>query len=529
MAEEVVEQQGTSIRETSVVDTPQDQAPVATVQAEADLLTEYVAAGEVGWMPWHETRYIRKLPNPSDELMSDFGSKLYDVDMQLDPQVYSTLSILVMAVLAQGTRLSPPVDKGHPDYEASLVIMRLCDHCQRNLGHSLPEVQYELVDGMLKMGHKVGELVFARRRVNNGIDPAMKRSVLSDIKTKPQESTAFVVDGFNNVLGLLYKEPGKPMPTLGSIDPALPEDKRPKIIPRHKFVIPTHKPRNGDPRGTSHLRSVYAPWWKKQMWNPQHLAYVTRFAQPSMYANLPENSKDIPILNADNTPSGRMQSITKATTAALAQMKGGAVASFINTTVEMLQATSEGKVIFDSYAQEDRQIAKGLLMQTLTTEEGQHMARAASAIHQDVFGLLIAFVRSILEWSWRHEVLKMVVRVNFGEDAADSLVPKVSLGDTEVQDIPKLMAAYAQLEVAGAIHWSQRPAYRVQLNIPPANDVEEAKDRESQKKMQESALANAKVAAKESITNPPAEEDEGDPAPKPAQKPPGKGAPKKEG
>ena len=507
MASKVESQRGSTIGEKNVVDTPEARTPTTTVVADADLLQEYVASS-AGYQPWTNDRYIRQLPNPGDELMRDFGSKLYDVDMMLDPQVYSTISILVMAILAQGTRLSPPIEDGHPDYEAALVALRLCDHVHRNLGHPLSEVQYELVEGMLKMGHKVGEMIYARHSVDNGVDPATIYMVMTDIKTKPHEATAFVTDPFNNVLGLLYKEPGKPLPSLGSVDANTPENKRPRLIPRQKFVIPTHKPKNGDPRGTSHIRSVYPPWWKKQMWNPQHLAYVTRFAQPSMYANLSAEAKDIPVKDSFGNDTGARKSIVKATTESLAQMKGGAVATFIDTSVEMLQATSEGKVIFDSYAHEDRQIAKGILMQTLTTEEGQHMARAASAIHQDVFGLLIAYLRGIIESVWREDVLKPLIRYNFGEKAAENLVPKVSLGDTEVQDIPKLMAAYAQLEVAGAIHWSQRPAYRVQLNIPPADEAEEANDREAQKKMQQAALDNARTSARAAIQAPPEEEED---------------------
>lgn len=499
MATEVITANPPDIAERNVVDVPippDGGAKQITVNAEASLLVEYVAASDNTYQPWNNLGYLRRLPNPSDELMSDFGSKIYEIDMPKDPQVYSVSSILVMALLAQDVRLSPAVEKGDPGYDEAVTALQFCEYNQRNLRHGVPEVLYELADGMLKMGHKAGEKIYIQ---SDGFKKGTQQYMLSDIKTKPHESTAFVVDAYNNVIGLLYVEPGKPLPYIGYLGANLTGQNLPKIIPAEKFVIPKHKPRNGDPRGTSHMRSIYTPWWKKQNWNPQHVAYVTRFAQPSMYAKLPPEAKDIQIKDTAKNPTGA-KSIVKATNAALAQMKGGAVATFIDTDVTMLQANSDGRVIFASYEHEDRQIAKGYLMQTLTTEEAKHMARAAGSIHQDVFGLLIAFLRSILEWTWREEVLKPLVKYNYGEEAANNFTPHVSLGDTEAQDIPKLIAAYAQLANAGepgarGIHRTMWPKIREKVGMPGSNEVEEEKDWQR--------IQDAKSAAQKALLNPP--------------------------
>lgn len=491
--------QGTTIKDKHVVDTPNAPAKKITTEATASLLKEYVGAVDITYRPWQNDRYVRSLPNPSDELMSSFGSRIYEVDMPIDPQVSSTGSILVMSLLCQGLKLELPVDQDTPNYKEATVIMEFLNHNLENLRHSLPEIMYELSDGMLKMGHKVGELIFEQRPVTIGDQKNKTRILLVDIKTKPHEATSFVVDAFNNVLGLMYLPAGQS--TLASqilkLEDLKGTDKNgnPVMIPRQKFIIPTHKPKNGDPRGTSHYRSAYTPWWKKQMWNPQHLAYVTRFAQPSIVAKLPEGAKDIPVRNQNNQIIGTT-SIIDATNTALAKIKGGAVGSFVDTDVDMLEASSDGKVIFDSYDHEDKQIAKAMLMQTLTTEEGQHMARAASSIHQDVFGILIAFLRETIEWTVRHDILIPLVRYNFGPEEADTLTPFVSLGDTLAQDIPSLMSAIAQLAGAeGGIHESQWPRIWAMLNLPKANMDEWQRDREDARQQKAEMAETAKKAA----------------------------------
>jgi hypothetical protein len=502
---DVATQNGTEIRERSTVETPAEEGRDVVTEARANLTEEYVAAQDhTTYMPWTQNGYIRSLPNPTDDLMRDFGSRLYEVDMPTDPQVYSTGSFLVMALLAQGVRLKTPVPRTDPDYEAAIKILRFCEYNFKNLKRSFRfEVLYELADSMLKMGHKVGEQIYELRTVTPEDGPQI---VLTDIKTKPSEATAFVVDGFNNVLGLVYVEPGKPMPSFSSMSGDITgnrADGKPKMIPRSKFVVTVHKPRNGDPRGTSHYRSVYGSWWKKQQWNPQHLAFVTRFAQPSVIGNISKEAKDIPLATGQ-------KSIVAATLTALQKIKGGAAGAFIDTEVEMLESQNEGKVIFDSFNHEDRQIAKGMLMQTLTTEEGKNMARAASAIHQDVFGILVAFLRGGLEWAIENDILEKLVRYNFGEEAARRLTPEVSLGGIQVQDVPSFMASLAQLANAKdgeGVHKTMWVAIRAMLGLPPADEVEEEEDWKRKREMED--------AAHEALVNPePEDEGEGAPAPK---------------
>ena len=123
------------------------------------------------------------------------------------------------------------------------------------------------------------------------------------------------------------------------------------------------------------------------------------------------------------------------------------------------------------------------------------MARAASAVHQDVFGLLVAYLRNLFEWTIRFEILHRLVRYNFGEEDANRLTPLVSLGDTDVQDIPKLMGVISQLALAGVLHESQYPGVSAKLRIPPANEEERQKDLDLARQTREAAAKSAVRAA----------------------------------
>lgn len=485
--------------------------PVRSVTATADLTQEFVSASGFMYAPWLGSTqlggaYLQQLPNPVDELTMAFGSRLYDRDMPRDPQIYSLTAILTMALLCQGLDLTPPVPQSDPLYEQGAKMALMASYCLDNLNQPLSQIMYEMTIGMIKMGHKVGEQIYAEESLPDfGLPNAL---VLSDIKPKEHDATAFVVDGYRNKVGMLYLRPGHMLPQLSSLVPLssfLGSDQAQRlsgnIIPMRKFWIPVHNPENGDPRGTSILASVYTAWWKKLQLTPQEMAYVARFAQPSVWANIGKDAKETPVYDTSGGVKN-WTSIVDSTTKALVKIKGGAVASFINTQLGMLEAHSDGKVIFDSFDHQNREMAKGILMQTLTTEESRHMARAAGAIHQDVFGIMVAHYRENLAQSFRRQVLYPLMEYNYGEKLAKKLTPIVSLGSVAAEDRAKVMSAIAQVALAGGIHDSQWPAIWEQLELPPADMVQYQADIELRRQQQQQMMDAQKLAAKAAITAP---------------------------
>lgn len=477
---------GTTISDVAVIERPPmpGQPPRdERVRVEADLTEEYVSVVPGAWTPWNNVDYLRTLPSPIDDLMHDFGTRLYDEDMKRDPQVSSTLSVLVLAALAEGVTFTSAVESTQPRFAAANKVLTLCDYCFfDNLRRPHMAILYELLEGALSMGHKAGEQIYEQKESNIASSVARVRMLLKDIKPKAHEATAFVVDRYNTEIGLVYLHNGSLTPVYDPLADrttlTMPDGdaERPRVIPRAKFIIPTHKPKNCDPRGQSLLKSVYPPWWIKQNLIPQHLAFVARFAQPSVWAKLPKEARDVQVTDPLTNQVTSSKSIVRHTNEQLMKIKSGAAGTFIDTDVALLETKLEGGVIFESYKHVDRQIAKGILLQTLTTEESQSMARAASSVHQDVFGIWVANLRAELAWRIRNEVLKPLVYYNFGPEAAESLVPYVSLGDTEQQDVAQLTNSLANLANAQAVHHSQWKGVYTKIDMPQPDDIQWAQE-----------------------------------------------------
>jgi hypothetical protein len=523
-AEPPAEGTGPQIVQTTEVGPP--DAPSQKVVVKADLTQEYVSAAPWGW--WSD-RYVRSLPNPTDRFLRDFGSRLYEEDMPLDAQVYSTMAILVMAVLAEGVHLAPGVDKDEVDPAKQEQAATYQTFCQYNLDHlnrPLRATLYEIVHGMFAVGHKVGELVCKPE-----LTPLSGKEliVLKDIKPKPFRNVAFVTDASYNTVGILYIKPGQSIIT-GIL---LPTDVKniKDILPRDKFCVATNNGVNGDPRGRSHMASVYTPWWKKQGLHPEHMAYIARFGQPSVIYELPPDAQSVPVYDSGGNVIGEITA-QEAGNTAMAGVRSGAVYTHAKDgKVYLLEAQGDGAAIFSSFDHEDKQIAKGLLFQTLATEEAEHMARAASSTHQDIFGIFISYIRGIIEAMLYQDVLTLLVKVNYGEQAVP-YTPKVSLGDTETQDWPAVATAIAAGERSGYWHWSQYPVLDNLLNAP--RDMEQFKADMEQEQAQAQALADAAMQDKqnggENDGQDKAPAGGGKPAPrKPASKKPAGGGSKRPG
>jgi hypothetical protein len=129
------------------------------------------------------------------------------------------------------------------------------------------------------------------------------------------------------------------------------------------------------------------------------------------------------------------------------------------------QLQGEGKAFLDAIAECNLEITKAILTQQLATEEGEHQARAAAQVHQDVLDTLVRQGRRAVVRMLHRDVLRQWVRVNWG-DAAVKLTPLPSLGVTEQRDLPAMMNAVANLQRAGYLHDSQYQGIDEDLNLP---------------------------------------------------------------
>jgi hypothetical protein len=319
----------------------------------------------------------------------------------------------------------------------------------------------EMMDAM-PLGYKVAEKIY---EVRDG------QLWLTALRPKPRRTTAFVVDAYLNVVGLLVALPNRLLPLTSAVV-GEPQDV-PHFLPRSKFGALTFRPANGDPRGRSILRPIYNVWWlKTQVW-PEYLRYMAQFASPSLVGTTPEGATRYPKLAADGSVMVDEDGMPiymepeQAMLDALQALRSGTAAAFPHgSMVTPLEVRGEGAPFHLAIDLLDKQIAKGILGQTLATEQAAHQARAAAQTHQDVLGKLIQLLKGWMEQWLERDILFPLIEYNFGLSAARQFLPRVRLRDTEEQDFPSHAAAVAQLTSVGYLEPSQFAAVDARLGLP---------------------------------------------------------------
>lgn len=475
---------------------------------------EYAAGGtENIWL----SSYARALPQYIDDLTLDFGPDLYG-RMLRDAQVKSSFNSIKLGVLAQGVTIVPAIDKeDDPDFALAVEV---ADFCRRQLGRPKKPfgmLSWQMLDAMAQ-GHKVAELTF--EDIVTGVDAG--KFGLKDIKVKPQEATAFVVDVYLNLLGLLAMVPGSGAGQVISLstiaipvdshnngttgtgtgssetetDPMFNPDSLPKnFIRRDKWFVFTFDSHDEDPRGRSMLRAAYDPWWCKQQTKNEYIKYLAQFAIPGLHGELAADAQALPkidskgdyVLDADGNMI--MVEPTTAMAEALAGFRnGGIVVTPNGSTVTPIQVQERGEVFISAFNFFNSEISISITNQTLANSEGDNMSRAAATTHQDEKDKVVAKIKLDYAAAVKNDILKTLVRYNFGDEAAERLIPEVSLSETENQDFAVNLTAVAAAQTSGYLHDSQYPALDAKIGLP-ARDMEAMQaEKEANQQMQQKAL-----------------------------------------
>jgi len=433
----------------------------------ADPRTEYVSGG-VGGSGQYYANLVRTLPWAIDDVTTDFGDDLYQ-RMLYDPQVASVVNVFKASILEDGIDLSSVVaDVDADGYDLAATICDAATEMLAALDPDLDTVLWNLMDA-IALGNRVAEQVYR----TDGI--AGKQGLaLESLRVKPRHMTAFVVDSFLRVLGLVGFIPGVGAPLMQGylIDP----QQTPNLLPRQKFCVLSFRPKDNDPRGISVLRPAYTPWNLKQQVLREHVKYLTQFASPSLIGYTPENAQPAVELDPMGNPlidpvtglAKVAQSPEQLMNTQLVSFKNGTALSFPSgSKVDVLNNVPGGGTDFLAALERyDRDIVKAVLSQTLATEEGEHQARAAASVHEDVLDTIIRQAKRAVVRAFAWDVLRPWVAYNWGKDAARRLTPVPTLGHAEAPDLPTLWTAVAALKKSGYLAPSQYQALDETINLP---------------------------------------------------------------
>lgn len=389
------------------------------------------------------------LPEPFDDITRDYGIKIYE-KMMLDSQVNSNIALFKASVIEEGLTIAPRVTSEEEDgFKKSKEIAEAANKMFEYMDSPLDDVLWNMMDHLV-FGSKVAEQTYGYygRESKQRLD-------LKYLKPVPLENTAFVVDQYNNVLGLLSRKKRE-----GFILGAILDAK--DIVPRYKFLIFTFRPNNSDPRGTSILRPAYEPWWRKRQIIPEYLKFLAQFASPSVIAKTPEGAASVPT-DDDTEPLSPEEQLKNA----LLDFRNSSVLAVPHDTeVDFMEVKGDGEAFSKGITEANFDITKAILTQELATEQSRFQARAAAQVHQGILDTLIRQSKRAIVKAFKQDILLPWITYNWGEDSAYKLCPVVTLGTTEQRDLAPLMTAIASLERAGYVSDEQRADIDKLLGLP---------------------------------------------------------------
>jgi len=412
--------------------------PAARATLTAGARDEYVAGSPVNAY----VNYARSLPGYIDDITRDLGLDVYR-KMLWDDAVASAIGTLQSAVLEDGVHFtSAVVQKDDPAFAQAATYTADAERMLADLETPLGAVLWDMTRAFA-YGHRVAEQVYA---LDTSPVTKKRQLTLRALKVKPARATAFVVDPFNNVLGLLGVIPGVGLPVQqgGLLLDTLKDTAN--LIPREKFAILTIRPEDNDPRGTSLLRPAYPAFYDKVSLAPEFIKFLSSFGTPSIVAHTAEGAglqyatdaaTGQPITTLDpvtGLPVPLLRDPIHELTVALTTLRNNSILALpFGADARVIESAADGSTYLEAFDRLDRRITQAILYNTLSSLEGKHQTRAASGTHENRFETLVKQLKEFVTDMIRRDILRRYLILNYGAEAA-RLTPLVSLGAPAKED-----------------------------------------------------------------------------------------------
>jgi hypothetical protein len=442
---------------------PQEKLkPEAQAAATTAVTREYVTG-----TGFYSARIGQILSSFTDDLEWMVGADTYE-RMARDPVIAKNIKYQKITVSADGVQLHPAVPEKDPEIDLAREIRDFCQRNLENLHRPLTDIIDEMMNA-LKRAHTVAEITYNEPKAT-GVDAY--KLTLKSIKCKPRNATAFVVDPFMNEIGLTAW-------TFGSLG-VVSGDKLAngqKVIPREKFCVLRFETEDEDPRGVNELRPGFNFWQGKCLVPALHLKWLEKSGIPSVVGFTSPNAEDEQELDDQGqaVPGGVVKSAEEAMVDSLVQLESGTSAAFKNgATIEVIEVAGTGQQFSRGYEEFDRQLDYFMLLQSGATKDSKYGNRSAKGTLKEVLDLLIWWRKHKVAQMLRFEVLKNLVRHNYGEEKVH-LTPLVMLGDSEGKDWAT--DATAANELGPSLTDSQWLKLLAQIGIAAPEDGEELPSR----------------------------------------------------
>lgn len=299
------------------------------------------------------------------------GYETYD-EMLKDSMVQTVLTLKKLAILAAEHEVVPSDDSAEAHKRAEFV-----EQSFERLEGSPIEILAQATDAFGK-GWSVQELVYEHDR---------GQYWLTAVRPKDPSLFGVKVDQFGRLEGLTLRVPGQT-----EID-----------LPREKFVVYMHRRTYAQPKGRSDLDAAHRHWAAKQSLLAAWKVQLEKFAMPTV---LGKYQRGLP---ADEQT--RLLS-------ALQDVQNNTAVIYPNEIdVTLLGGHKEPSTGFQEAIEfHNREIARAVLGQTLTTDEGRRVGSLAlGKVHLQILLLQVnSLRRELAESVMTEQVIRPLVEMNFG-------------------------------------------------------------------------------------------------------------------
>lgn len=310
----------------------------------------------------------------------------YD-EMQRDSMVQTALTIKRLAVIAADYKVVPADGSAGARERADFVLA-----CFERMQGSPLTILQQAMDAFAK-GWSVQELVYAE---------ADGRVWLEGARSKDPAHFGLTLNEFGAIEGLTQRMPGQPE----------------ALLPAEKFVIYAHRRSYGKAKGVSDLDAVYRHWRAKQALLNAWRAHLERFASPTVLGKYQRGL-------APEEQTGILH--------ALQNLHDNTAIVFPNEIdIGLLGSRAgDGASFQDALEFHNREIARAILGQTLTTDEGRRVGSLAlGRVHLQVLMLQVdALRRELADQVMTEQVIRPLVELNFGP----GLVPRFTFEGSRIE------------------------------------------------------------------------------------------------
>jgi phage gp29-like protein len=294
----------------------------------------------------------------------------YD-QMERDSMVQTALTVKKLGVLAAEYHIEP---SGDPERD------RFVEQVFEQMEGSPATVLEAAMDAFSK-GWSVQELVFFERK---------GRLWLEAVRPKDPSLFGLNLDTFGRLKGLHLEVPGD----------------SPRELPIGKFVVYRNRGGYGRPKGRSDLDAAYRHWQAKTTLLDAWKLFLSKFAMPTMLAKCGPSVSSVDRGDLVNALADLQRRL--------------AVAVPSDVDVSPINAAGDGSTAFmDAIDFHNREIARSILGQTLTTDEGRRVGSLAMGkVHLQVLTLQLEAIRKELaDVVMTEQIIRPLVELNFGPGA----------------------------------------------------------------------------------------------------------------